>query len=275
MHSNDINHKARELLKQTLWGYDDYYGFGHMSCAVYDTAWVSLITKEVDGKEQWLFPECFEYLLATQSDQGEWDTGSSSQIDKILNTAAGLLALCRHSTKQLQLQHNDLALRIEKATNCLRAALAAWDVSATQHVGFEIIVPAMLEFLEAENVLRSQFNFKGRSQLMKIHDIKMSRFKPEFLYGGKRSTALHSLEAFIGKLDFGRVSHHLINGSMLGSPSSTAAYLMNAPKWDEEAERYLKHVLAVGSGQGTGGMPSAFPTTHFEASWVSFLENTN
>ncbi|KAJ0109430.1 Copalyl diphosphate synthase [Diaporthe amygdali] len=263
--------EARSLVQRTLQDYDDRYGFGTMSCAAYDTAWVSLVTKTVDGRKQWLFPECFEFLLETQSDAGGWEIGNSAPIDGILNTAASLLALKRHvQTEQIiQPQHNhkDLAGRAERAAASLRAQLAALDVSTTEHVGFEIIVPAMLDLLEAEDP-SLVFEFPARKPLMKIHDAKMSRFRPEYLYGKQPMTALHSLEAFIGKIDFDKVRHHRTHGSMMGSPSSTAAYLMHASQWDDESEAYLRHVIKHAAGQGTGAVPSAFPSTHFESSWI-------
>ncbi|KAA8567501.1 hypothetical protein EYC84_010509 [Monilinia fructicola] len=59
-------------------------------------------------------------------------------------------------------------------------------------------------------------------------------------------------------------------GSMFGSPSSTAAYLMNASVWDSEAETYLRSVTTqLSSNYPHGGFPSAFPTTIFETVWIT------
>ncbi|KAM4055508.1 ent-kaur-16-ene synthase [Hirsutella rhossiliensis] len=55
---------------------------------------------------------------------------------------------------------------------------------------------------------------------------------------------------------------------MMASPSSTAAYLINASRWNEEAEAYLRHVVKAGTGHGDGGIPGTFPTTYFEYSWI-------
>ncbi|KAI1751254.1 Copalyl diphosphate synthase [Xylaria castorea] len=260
---------AKSLIRTALENYTEKYGLGAMSVAAYDTAWVAMVTKVVDGQKQWLFPECFEYVLSTQSEDGGWTIGSGAQIDGILNTAGPLLALKRHHAEPLQLQHDaqDLAKRIEKATSSLRSQLAAWDASTTEHVGFEIIVPAMLELLEKEDS-SLVFEFASKKLLMKINNAKLSRFRPEFLYGPRRFTALHSLESFIGKLDFDKVKHHRVHGSMLGSPSSTAAYMMHASEWDDESEEYLRHVIKYAAGRGSGAVPSAFPSTHFEITWM-------
>ncbi|KAJ2985001.1 hypothetical protein NUW58_g5768 [Xylaria curta] len=260
---------AKSLIQRCLENYTEKYGLGAMSVAAYDTAWVAIVTKVVDGQKQWLFPECFEYILSTQSEDGGWKIGAAAQIDGILNTAGPLLALKRHYTEPLQLKHDpqDIANRIERATSSLRSQLAVWDVSTTEHVGFEIIVPAMLELLEKEDP-SLVFEFESKKLLMKINNAKLSRFRPEFLYGPRRFTALHSLESFIGKLDFDKVKHHTVNGSMLGSPSSTAAYMLHSSEWDDEAEEYLRHVIKHAAGCDSGAVPSAFPSTHFELTWM-------
>lgn len=54
----------------------------------------------------------------------------------------------------------------------------------------------------------------------------------------------------------------------MASPASTAAYLIHASTWDEEAERYVRKVIVEGQGNGVGGVPSVFPTTIFEMTWV-------
>lgn len=69
-------------------------------------------------------------------------------------------------------------------------------------------------------------------------------------------------------IDFDKVAHHKVHGSMMASPSSTAAYLLNVSNWDDEAEAYLRQVIKSGAGRGSGGVPSAYPSMHFEYSWV-------
>lgn len=68
----------------------------------------------------------------------------------------------------------------------------------------------------------------------------------------------------IGLIDFSRVAHHKVNGSIIASPSSTAAYLIHTTTWDNEAEDYLRHMISEGKGRGGGGVPSTLLSTHFE-----------
>lgn len=262
-----FDQKAHQLLCQLLDGYDETYGFGTMTCAVYDTAWVAMVTKVVDGQHQWCFPLSFQYLLDNQLPNGGW-ISYASEIDGILNTMAALLCLSKHADSPGQpgaKSAEAFALRIARATSHLQAQLEHWDVAATKHVGFEILVPTLLDLLEKEGF---SFDFPGRPLLMSVRRKKMAKFNPAFLYGNERITALHSLEAFIGMIDFDRVGHHQVFGSMMASPSSTAAYLMHRSTWDEKAEDYLRHVIVAGHGKGHGGVPSAFPSTFFEITWV-------
>ncbi|KAK1595401.1 ent-kaurene synthase [Colletotrichum navitas] len=265
--SSLLNHEAVLLLKDALKSFDEFYGAGAMSCAIYDTAWVSMVTKPDTGARIWLFPESFRVLMEEQNTDGSWSS-AASQIDGILNTAAGLLSLVRHAAEPLQIaiSGEDLVGRIELATASLKHQLDAWDVSLTLHVGYEIILPSLLRLLKEAGVEIGQW--RGEDELMAVHAAKMSRFKPEFLYGKTQLTALHSLESFVGLIDFDKVTHHRYHGAIMSSPSATAAFLMNLSAWDDEAEQYLRNVVARGPGNGRGGVPSAFPSTNFEYTWI-------
>ncbi|OQE38676.1 hypothetical protein PENCOP_c008G05124 [Penicillium coprophilum] len=267
MELNSLPRSAEALVNQLTQRIDDSHGLGFMSPAVYDTAWVSMVQKPVDGYTVWLFPECFEYILSNQLEDGSW-VMYASQIDGVLNTAASLLSLKRHFTSPLQINaisQEDLAGRIDRATRALHAMLDEWDVDATVHVGFEILVPALLGYLETEGIVLS---FPGRDRLFAVRDQKLARFKPELLYMPVQTPALHSLEAFIGSIEFDRVRHHKVNGSFMASPSSTSAVLMHASEWDDECEEYLHHIIQSASGNRSGGVPSAFPSTTFEITWT-------
>ena len=264
--------EARSLIRRASSAYDEEYGLSTTSCQVYDTAWVAMVTKANNGTRRWLFEGSFFYLLRTQSNDGSWGRNTLSQTVCVLDTASALLALVKHSKEPLQIlgpSELELQERIQRATRALESQLMSWhDVSSTNHIGVEMIVPALLRYLEQEGI-RIPVHYPAKELLAKLNALKMARFDPEKLYGPTPSSALHSLEAFIGDISFDRVTHHLFQGSMLASPSSTAAYLIEASLWDDRAEDYLQHVFARGSGHGDGGIPGTFPTTYFEYSWVS------
>ncbi|QGA21613.1 hypothetical protein EYB26_009324 [Talaromyces marneffei] len=262
----ELQESAAGLVRQLGEKVEDPRGFGFMSPAIYDTAWVSMISKTVDEHKAWLFPECFEYILSHQLEDGGWEM-YASEIDAILNTGASLLSLKRHFKNPYQIEclsQENLSVRIDRAQNAFQKLLDEWNVDSTLHVGFEILVPALLRYLREEGIT---FVFPGRARLLEIEQQKLSKFKSQYLYLPIKVTALHSLEAFIGAIDFNKVSHHKVNGSFMASPSSTAAYMMHSTQWDDECEHYLRHVISHASGKGSGGVPSAFPSTIFESVW--------
>ncbi|KAF5576188.1 ent-kaur-16-ene synthase [Fusarium pseudoanthophilum] len=267
---NDLVSAARSLLDRAFKSHHSYYGLCSTSPQVYDTAWVAMIPKTTDNVKNWLFPECFHYLLKTQAADGSWGQLPTTQTAGILDTASAVLALLSHVREPLQpldVSPDEINLRIDLGIASLKRQLAVWhDVEETNHIGVELIVPALLSMLEKQLDL-APFEFPCRDILDKMHEEKLGHFDLEKVYG-KPSSVLHSLEAFLGKLDFDRLSHHLYHGSMMASPSSTAAYLIGASKWDDEAENYLMHVIQNGAGHGDGGISGTFPTTHFECSWI-------
>ncbi|KAL8924393.1 MAG: hypothetical protein Q9172_002695 [Xanthocarpia lactea] len=241
---------------------------GGMSLSIYDTAWLAMIIKEDDSQRSWLFPESFQFLLYQQLPSGQWESHACDS-DGVINTMAGLLALIKHqqqpSVMGCPCEPSDIAQRISNAVSALDRLLQVWDVSGTRNVGFEVIVPALLEYLSAEGII---FRFPGYQSLQSLKTMKLAKFRPDILYTTEKTSVLHSLEALVGKIDFDRVSHHKTDGSMMASPASTAAYLINVTVWDHEAERYLRETVQNCHGKGSGGVPSAFPTPVFEMAWV-------
>ncbi|KAI9035717.1 uncharacterized protein KD926_002968 [Aspergillus affinis] len=264
-----MQHRASNVVALLANSFDNpYNGTSSMTTTIYHTAWVSMVSKAEtrDGVSRsfWLFPECFETVLKSQSPDGGFCV-NGTQLDSILSTMAATLALCKHQKSQSILgcpqSPSELQGRIEKARAYLDQALHRWDVESTVQVGFEILVPSLLRMLQGEGL---SWSFPARRVLMKLNRRKLDKIQPSMLYANSSTTLLHSLESFIGIVDFGKLTHRLVNGAMMGSPSSTAAYLMHCPQWDEEAERYLRFVVP----SHKGGVPSAFPTSVFESSWV-------
>ena len=262
-----LDQQAHSLVRRLASGCQNG-NLGSATVAIYDTAWVSMISKNSGGQKTWLFPECFQFLLDNQLPNGGWQC-HSTRDDGILNTLAALLAMRRHaSDSDMDMVHRpnliDLEARTLKATMYLSESLQRWDVDDSLHVGFEILIPVLLSMLESENI---RFVFPGRHKLEAFNERKLARFDPEELYRTP-TTFLHSLEAFIDRVDFDRLSYHKTSGSMMASPASTAAYLMRSSIWDGEAELYLRKAIHEGCGKGIGGVPSVFPMPIFEVSWV-------
>jgi len=261
--------KAASLVLELAQGCSAHGSIGSFSAVAYESAWVSLVQKkDANGAKQWRFPECFQYLIDTQHQDGDWTGTRLSEVDCILNALAALLSLKKHNDEPLNCDIPlDMEIRLSKATTFLQGQLRNWDVESSDHVGFEILVPTLLRLLENEGI--SFEEVPGLPALMSLNSRKLSKFNPSLVYGPTKSTLIHSLEALVGRIDFDKVGHHKVLGSLMGSPAATAAYLIYSSRWDEEAEAYLSNVAANGSGKGNGGIPSAYPTPFFELSWVN------
>jgi hypothetical protein len=188
-----------------------------MSASVYDTAWLSMVHKTDD----WLFPECFDFILEEQLPSGAWES-YATPLDGILNTAAALLALKKHLQKldpeqRHDHRHGDWLFRSHRAEAALKEMLHDWDVESTDQVGFEVLVVSLLTLLEKEGGV--SIDFPGLEALRAVRDAKLAKLPPSTLYK-MPSTLYHALEGFIGYIDFDRVRPwRQADGSMLGSPA--------------------------------------------------------
>ncbi|KAF2704102.1 hypothetical protein K504DRAFT_390797 [Pleomassaria siparia CBS 279.74] len=240
-----------------------------MSTNVYDTAWVSMIAKEENGQKRWLFPEAFSFVLDSQCVRGNWDDEGPA-TNAILCTMAALLALLEH---QKHVHYGgcpplprNITVRISKAVTWLEDTFSRWgDDHVIDSVALEILVPAHLRRLENKGI---SFTSPLLQVLNDMSEHRFPKSKVEALYTRQQTTLFHSLEGLGERIDFDKLRHHKTRGSMLGSPSSTAAYLMHVRDWDQEAEMYLRNVFKYGQGKSNGSFPSAAPIDLFEISWV-------
>ena len=291
--ATDSQARVDALFASLLEAYDHHYGFGAMTCCVYDTAWVANVTKTVAGVPQYLFPSAFQYVLDAQllPGDGSWNahyhpggatesfvckssTTPSDLSDSILSTMAALYTLIIHAISPQQIRPAripapSLPLRIARAVGSLQRMLHLWRVNTCNAVGFEILIPALLDLLTKQGY---DFDFPDRAALLEIRAAKLDRVRPAMLYQMAPVALLHSLEAFHGwtpeELDVSKLEHHLVRGSMMASPAATASYLMKSQTWNDEAEAYLRLAIERGDGKGSGGVPSAWPSTYFEILWV-------
>jgi len=239
--SSKLHQRSRSLISRLPTERD----FGSMSASIYDTSWLSILEK--DGT--WMFAECFDFILAHQLPCGAWDS-YATPVDGILNTAAALLVLKKRLKKVPD--HSDWLLRSHKAETALRRILDNWVVSSSDQVGFEMLVVQHISLLKDEGVL---LQFPQMETPWSLRNSKLSKLPPECVYESP-STLYHSLEALIGHINFDRVRQWRDdNGSMMGSPSSTAAYLMHSSVWDDQAEAYLRNCLKYSAGNGNGSVP--------------------
>ncbi|CAF4343606.1 unnamed protein product, partial [Adineta steineri] len=188
--------EANALLKKIVDQYDEDHELRTLNSSIYDTAWVSMIDKSINGERQWLFPDAFQFILDCQSSTGGWQVDCPS-IDGIVSTLVCLLSLKRHqSTIHLWKESQDsIVHRIDTAIAFLNSQLNDWEVMKTERVAFELIIPTLFDLLEEEFGIT--FKFRDCAALLALNrKKKMSMIKDSMIYE-TQSSCHHTLEAFI------------------------------------------------------------------------------
>ncbi|KAJ5907809.1 ent-kaurene synthase [Penicillium taxi] len=263
--SRVLSSEANSLLRHVLDDWNPQYGLGNMDNGVYHTAWISLILKA----DQWVFPECFDFLINTQRKDGSWGN-PASEVDQICDGLVSLLSIKRHlkgPVSYSKKQEADLKDRSDRASQFIQTTFSKWNIQSydiTLPIGFEMWFPTVLDLLKEEGM---EFTVPQMDWILKIRTAKLAKFSNEDLFSGSHSSALYSLEAFIGKADFSRLGQWKELKMVASCPSATAAYLIEAPQWDEDAELYLRHVVRS-TISNNRAVPEMFPSTFFEFSWV-------
>jgi halimadienyl-diphosphate synthase len=245
---NQFNH-ITELLSNL--------GTADITSSPYDTAWMARLG-EMDRD---LSSQALDWLRANQLKDGSWGSPYLTYYhERLISTLGALVALAR-------LGHAEDRKRINRASAALHGleeCLGADGAGAT--VGFEMLVPALIEEAEALGVYQrsgsgvlAELSAQRAKKLAKLPDGRVNRelsvaFSAEML--GQKG--LHAL-------DLNNIQEP--NGSIAYSPSATAFYAMYVRPGDPDALRYLRDVAV----QGT--VPTAAPIDVFEVGWA--LWNTS
>jgi halimadienyl-diphosphate synthase len=242
--------QVQELLKEI--------GIGKMSSLAYDTAWIARL-----GEIDWeLSSQALEWLCENQLPDGSWGAKEPFYYhDRVISTLSAMIALThrgRRSKDRIQIEKGLLAL--EKITNGAALGLEADFNGAT--VGFEMIVPTLVE--EAENL--GIINSQGQTILGRLGQQRSIKLK---LINGKminrNMTAAFSAEMAGADgqhmLDIDNIQEK--NGSIGHSPSATAYYSVFIRPDDTKALNYLKKFV-----NPSVGAPDLIPFETFEANWV-------
>ncbi|KAL4930283.1 terpene synthase family protein [Aspergillus undulatus] len=293
VHAPVLLHHAQALVRRIAVSIASDNGVGSMTPSIYDTAWLSMIPKPGEkGRNEWLFPECFEYLLDQQNEEGGWDLlnqggqqGSRKYPEHlaipecIVHSLAALLALLTHFKDDRSVSRDGekplsrgLAT-ISKAKRFLDQKLKVLQLEGITHLGFELLVPTVLNLLE-DNGLR--FEFPAKEELMAMYK-EASSVNLELLYenNGPCRLCFFPLEAFLDHIDLERLGNLVGPAGICASPASTAVFLIYSPTWNTQCEEYLRDAVHKGPGRGNGSVGSVFPLEIFEASWVlsALLDN--
>lgn len=246
----DIDEEIQKLLNNV--------GAGHMSSTAYDTAWMARLG-ELDHT---LSDHALEWICANQLPDGSWGARDIYYYhDRVISTLAAMIALTyrgRRARDKAQIERGILAL--ERMTSGATQGLASDLNGAT--VGFEMIVPTLVEEAEKLGIIKQQGD-RILGRLSKMREIKMAKLSG-IKINRHMTTVLSSEMA-------GTDSIHLLdienlqesNGSIGYSPAATAYFALAVKHGDEHATNYLRTVASK-----DGGAPFVAPFDIFERCWI-------
>ena len=246
----ELKEIARELLQNV--------GPGKMSSLAYDTAWVAQL-----GEHNWdLSASAINWLCDHQLSDGSWGAKAPFYYhDRVISTLAAMIALTyrgRRASDREQIEKGLIAL--ENITGNATKGLSADPNGAT--VGFEMIVPTLVQEAENLGIIKQQGN-RILGRMKRLREVKMSK-----LAGMKINR--HITPAFSSEMagrDFSNILDIEMlqesNGSVANSPSATAYYIINLKPNDYDAMDYLRSWVLP-----DGGTPNVAPFDIFEPAWV-------
>ncbi|MGD8403054.1 MAG: prenyltransferase/squalene oxidase repeat-containing protein [Anaerolineales bacterium] len=233
-------------------------GQSDMLTTAYDTAWLARLS-EFDSE---LGLPALEWLSSNQLPDGSWGAAESYYYpDRVISTLSAMIALTYRGRRQSDKRQIEKGLEaLEKMTENATSGLASALKGPT--VGFEMIVPTLVEQAESLGIIKQQ---KERilGRISKQRAKKLSLIKGKMI--NRDMTVAFSAEMA------GTDGQHLLdienlqekNGSVGCSPSATAYFALQVKKEDQQAMEYLYR-----SRGNNGGVPNVAPFDVFEVAWT-------
>lgn len=232
--------------------------YGTMSSLAYDTAWVARL-----GEIDWdLSGQALEWLCTHQLPDGSWGAEQPFYYhDRVISTLAAMIALSQRGRRSMDKKMIERGLiALERITSGATQGLQSDPNGAT--VGFEMIVPTLVEEAERLGIIKQQGD-RILGRLARMRAEKMEKLKGRRI--SKYITAAFSAEMAgpdgIDKLDIENLQES--NGSIGHSPSATSYFVLFVKPGDTEALRYLH--IAKGTDDGFCNL---YPFDIFERAWV-------
>lgn len=223
----------------------------------YDTSWAARLRT---GEGSLAYPGLLEGLVSRQHPDGSWGGHVPYAYDRMLSTLAVVLLLARVGHREQDQEQRGAGERY------IWLNAATLEREAHRTVGFEMILPTLLKEgqelgLDLPYAQLSHYEVERRKKLNLL---------PTGSLFERRTTALFSLEAFAGRPDLDNVENLLSeDGSVAGSPSSTAWLLGQTPDWwsrHPKSAAYLKELMS----RYDAGLPTMAPYDVFARAWVLY-----
>jgi len=223
----------------------------------YDTSWAARLR---NGDGSLAYPGLLEGIVSRQHPDGSWGGSAPYAYDRMLTTLSVVLLLARVGHRERDQEQRAAGERY------IWLNAATLEREAHRTVGFEMILPTLL--LEGGD-LGLDLPYAQLRHYDEERRKKLSLLPTEALFE-RRTTALFSLEAFAGRADLDGVTALLsADGSVAGSPSSTAWFLGQTPDWRERHPRSAAYLEGLMS-RYDAGLPTMAPYDVFARAWVLY-----
>nr|QTW97450.1 KSL4 [Artemisia annua] len=187
-----------------------------LSASSYDTAWVAMVPSPKSPTSPY-FPKCLNWLMNNQLNDGSWGLPNFDHPllkDTLSSTLACIVALKRWNVGEDQ---------INKGLCFIESNFAvATDKNQQSPFGFDIIFPGMLEYAKELNI---KLPLKQTDLSLMLHERELQLRR---CHSDEREAYLAYVSEGLGNLyDWNMVmKYQMKNGSVLNSPSATAAALV-------------------------------------------------
>ena len=254
----ELSHQTQLEVKLNLTNLLKKIGQSDMLVTAYDTAWVARLS-EFDHELG--FP-ALEWLSSNQLSDGSWGAAESYYYpDRVISTLSAMIALTYRGRRQSDKRQIEKGLgALEQITENATKGLATALKGPT--VGFEMIVPTLIEQAESLGIIKQQ---KERilGKISKQRSQKLSLIKGKMI--NRHITVAFSAEmaGTDGQkmLDIDNLQEE--NGSVGCSPAATAYFALQVKREEATAMKYL-----YASRCENGGVPNVAPFDIFEIAWT-------
>ncbi|CAH1447740.1 unnamed protein product [Lactuca virosa] len=191
-----------------------------LSVSSYDTAWVAMVPSP-NSPDSPCFPDCLNWLMENQLRDGSWGGGllhhhSSLPKDTLASTLACVVALKRWNAGEHQINKGLCFIESNFAS--------ATDKNQRSPFGFDIIFPGMFEYAKDLNIQFSLHQKDMMSVMLYKRELELTRCYSQ----GREAYLAYISEGLGNYYDWKMVmKYQMKNGSVLNSPSATAALLIH------------------------------------------------
>jgi hypothetical protein len=253
--NTDTEHITKNL-KDSILGGIGIGKSGLMAPTVYETAWLGRIPSEEDVNAP-AYPYILDWLRENQRLDGSWGGEIEFFHDRIISTLAATLALLEWRESNYWRENADRII-VERGLRYVSKNAEKLE-NEEPFVGFEILVPALLNGLEGRGFKLSS---PALNQYKIIGEKKLSLIPQEAIYS-KATTVCYSLEFLGDDLDINKASYlQEVNGSIAYSPGATAYLLTKCPD-NVAARQYIERIIEEYDGKS----PIIYPFDVTEAAW--------